>query len=1012
MRHLTLALLFLSVVLAGCGSSDSIALDPGRSPEVETVTGTFFLGRHVSGGNATLETLEGEPLAQSAVGPTGEFLFAGVSLPAQFRVRVIPPDAKVSFFTDAERSDPSRHLWVNVPTTLVSLLRQATPGLSLAESESQIRSLLGLEPDFILRTGLSDSSRSPFSHLAFFVDASAAGGWSAFSSALLSEAGSTRAQGSPSRSRFVAERSDLSAPLDGLEEGLASHAVQLQGYQPLILSLAGAATKSILGFVGQSLGKSVLGEAIDGGVKAAWTAVAEHFGLNYGTQVALQEIENELGTLNQELSSIAIDISEETYTNAAESLSPSIAYLQQLSSVKTNGTVSSDGAFARAMNEAVATGLPSNQPTAAPDPKSEIGNLLTQIEGFETAVDLAEIAEFQLPGAAVGNMNLLWRENKVDTPLAVQPDARFMGMPFRSNQWLDVALTNYNFYAGYQEVGGKWLADNARQGDDPSSDIAGAVSPLNRLAISLKSQRGQFPLYLPSDLVAVDLQFGIMWYLNVQGPATAATAKANAEALSLSGDVLGTSVTYDDWRLPCYNELKALQDRARFCSADLPKTTSVVPLKDGLPYGDLGNSTVGLERLGFQAVAEAFNDAGNGGDAKDGGVWFESYTEYDGQWSQEGIAELELNHSQKINRKPSNDKRPFLVCRSIGRPVVNAQDPSQPNQDPTVVKSTYPLEMTPNPVNPMEFACLGVPTAVVVSSGGQSQVNATVTYTLYLGGDFRTGNETANASQSVYQYSTPTQLSISTEKAASSNAGRSNSSGGEPVDPGEGLSTSSKAQFNGLALVPWFESSNPLLQPSNYPPAYDPKDASLTFTEALNAFGSSGYFFKYADQLGNLAATITASVQGYDPGTDSFPVVLSGANDPHQTGAYDDGLTRQPHILQIAPRNRIYNRSGGILSDRYSSSLFYKNLTVSSKSDEVEWRLLDASGALYTGNAARLSGRFSADPGLLQVDPSQIPSGQIQTFQIRAELTIGTGTSAASYADTVSFQVVGTQPGP
>ena len=986
---LAFGLILLSCLLVGCESSQqNLAITSGQSDDGQggVVTGSFVLGRFVAGGNATLESLDGQPLAQTAIGSTGSFVFPSVPLPAEFRVRAVPDGAQVAFLADVERtSQGSYHVRVNVPSTLVSLDRQANPGQSLVSSQERVRRLLGLEPGTNLGAGLSESARSPFSHLAFFVDAAAAGGWSKFSSALLTQVSAQYTTGSAQYGRFQVQRSDLSAPLGGLEAGLDSHVVALQGYRPLVLSVAGAVTKSVLGFVGKSIGKSVLSEGIEGGVKAAWTSIAEHFGLNFGTQVALHEIEQELGEVVNELSQIEAELSSDEYKNAAIALSSSIAYLQTLSEVKTSTPGSSDGTLAKAVREADETGLPSDQPVSPPSSQSDIGVLLSQVEAFETVVDLEEIADFQLPGSAVINMNEVWRQNKVDTPLAIEPEARFMGMPFRSNSWLDVALTNFNFYGGYQQIGGKWLADNARQGTNPASDTANAASQLDRLAISLKSQRGQFPAYLPTDEVIVDLQFGIMWYRTMQGPQTASSAKTWADQLSVSGDALGQSVVYNDWRLPCYNELKALQDRGRFC-ADVPTNSGIVPLSNGLAYGDRGTSTPGLAGLGFEGVADALNSSDNGGNAKDGGMWFESYTEYSQQWAQQGVAELELNHTQKINRKGSGDKRPFLVCRSIGRPVINAQDPSQPNQDPTEVVDTFPKEMLPNPISPAELPSLAVPTGVTLNQGTQSQLGASVTYTLYLGGNFRTGNDTSSASQSVYEYSAPMEVSVVNEGSS---------------------------QFNALVLVPWYKSDNALLTPSNYPPAYDPT-GSQSFLEALNDFGSSGFFLKATDDPGAIVANLTASVQGYDTMNDHFPIVLSSSGNPGQTGTYDDGLTRQPDVLQVSPRNRLYDVTspllkGGIISERYSSSLFYKNLTVSSQTASVEWRLLDDAGKLYTGSAVRLNGRLSSDPGLLQVDLSQIPS-QGQTFSIRAELTLGSNPTPIVLSDSVSFLVRGMKP--
>lgn len=988
----------LAGIVAGCDSGeDGVAVGGGagggyQSPSM--VTGSFSLGRFVSGGSASLESPQGSVLARTTVGPTGTFIFPKMRLPANFRVRCIPDQTTAAFFTEVQGYDgKGRSVVVNVPTSLASLYLQAHPGEQLESANQRVRRLLGLAEGTSLEYGLSESARSPFSHLAFFVDASRAGGWAALSRDLIAalDGVAVNSQAVAVKAPYVAERGDLTASLQGLETGLSAQVQPLQTYQPLVLSLVGKASKKVLGFVGEHLFSS----ALDVGTDSAWTTVAEHLGLNFGTTVALDHIQEQLGEVISDLVSIEATLSDADYSAAVNTLSPSIAYIQTLTEVKDAGVPGSkDGTLALAVKAADESQLPSNTPLAEPDPASPIGSLLSQVTSFVTNVDLNLIQSYQLDGSPTVNMNLLWRKNKVDNVLAVQADPRFMGFPWRSNQWLDVALQNYSYYGGMQELAGNWLAENARQSTDLGSSINSVADSLDSLAVSLKAQRAQFPQYLPSDNVLVDLQFGLMWDTTVQSPQGYNDALATADQHVVQGETQQGKVVYDDWRLPTYYELKALQDRARFYNGGYDPS---VPSNSQTGYGDTGESTAGLPGLGFVGVSDAFTSSENGGKASDGGMWFASYW-YNGQaWfstyqyplhdSQRGqFSEFEFNHENKDpNYKDDpNDKRPFLLCRSIGHPLVSPLDPkAQPGiESPTSPpEGSYPSEIEPNPIASAEYPSLGVLTSVLSPVAiSLSQAATTLEFTIFLGGDFLTGNESHSESQSV-----PT---VSSKSDLLPYSGSPNQS----------------PKYNPLILLPWFSVTpeDSVVQVSNFPPAFEAGTGVDGFLDALNTIGSSGSIIKHTDDSGQISATLVVSGYGYDSDSDAFPVLLQANGSLTQSGAYENGKTRQPVQLQISPRNRVYDGTstfvkGGVATENYNAALFFDNRTVDKKTSMVTWSLVDASGVEYTGDAATISAA-----GQLQVDLKKVPAAGLN-LQVKATLNLPSGAPATATLNLASF---------
>jgi hypothetical protein len=931
------------------------------------------LGRFVSGGVVGLETLSGETLASAAIGPTGNFLLRApqATLPSDFRLRATPAGSDISFFREVRGySGETRYFRINVPTTLASLHLQGQPGLTLEQANQEIAAVLGISPGTSFAS-LSESARSPFSHLAFFVDAAAAGGWRTFSAALLAEAAtSTRTQG-VGTDRFVARKSDLSASLDGLEEGLLPYVLPLQTFRPLVLSLA-KGVKELLGEVVGDLYDSIVVSTV---TDIAWTNIAEHFGLNFGTTQALDRIQEQLQFALEEVESIELLLDDQEYAQAANTLAPAVAYLQALSQADLSA----------ALNQANQDGLPNDTPIAEQPATSGIGSLLSSVANLTTAVDLRQISDFQLNGANVTNMNFVWRRNKVDNPLGVQAQDRFMGFPIRSNAWLDLALQNYEYYKGYQALGGKWLADNARQGTNPASDITQVYDALDSLCTSLKAQRGQFPDYLLSDDIIVDLQNGVMWHTKMNSKMTQDAAKSYAATLSVDGELFGQKVTYQNWRLPTYAELKSLQDRGRFFAGGYDPT---VPSNSNTGYGDTGQALAGLPGLGFVGVSEAFEKPDPGVQTTDGGMWFAAYgytivsgsifAEFGG-WLESPYAELEFNRANKDpNYKSASDQRPFLLCRSIGDPLLGASAPNLtqvtiPADDP------FPGELSA-PLTDVEFPGLGVPTGIdSVADISLSQTATDIIYSIYLGGDFTLGNEVTNESRS-----NPSRTLTATLKPYSGTVNDS-------------------PRYNALVLVPSYFTGDSVFQVSNFPPAFDGTGGQEGFQEALNTFGSSGFIQKNTDDSGQQVGQLTSTVYGYDAQSDSFPFAISKTGNIGQAGRYENGKTRQPAAFQVSPRNRLYDSASpaakdGTATEQYTASLFFDNQTITSQTAEVTWSLLTAEGATYSGDAATIS-----SGGLLTVELKKVPRLGLN-LQIQATLTARNGWSAQT--DTVKFRAV------
>lgn len=726
----------LCLLLAGCGGSgDPAAPGPvGPDPGATRILGHVSLGAPVDGVPVRIVDEGGLILAESVTDGSGRFGFAAGSLPSEFRV--VASVGPHEFAAEVEgHSGAGRYLVVNVPTTLASRWFREHPDRSRSEAEAAIRTRLGLPDTAVPVLGLEESVRGGFSHVAFWAAASEAGGWEAFSSALLAGA---------EVSRFRLDTRSWRASLDGLEPALLPWARLAAANPNLVLagepgqgegSLAG----SVLTFVGDGIASSVL----DAGISSAWTWVAQCLGLNFGTGPALADIQSELDALLAAVTALQVELDEQEYTQGANALN---VYTGQIDALNHD--------YSGAVASAHITDRPSS-------PDKQVTELLASLSQFTADVALEQIQDYMLGANGGTNMVTLARKIQLHDSLGLDQPHKYLFAPLRSSRLLGGSPnptqpagapdqgSPYFFYEGYQTLAANFLAENAKAaaGDrSPVPAIQTAVPILRNAARSLKLQRQQLHAPLLSDEVIVDLQFGVMWYVVVHDADDWSSAKARADAFVLP---LAGGGVYDDWRLPTVNELLALRERGRYN----PHKDSKVPgYHGGASYGDYSQCSAGLTGLGFQG-AKAIDSDGN--------VWCMPWfrSTYDGSWQFQTNTEFRMNHQHSIDNtsiKSTSTRRPFLLCRSLATPVL---DPTTNQSLADAYQGDFPSQMV-HQLRDEEFPGLGIPTGIGgVTSSGPSQAAAQVTWTVYLGGPTTCGTSKKSSHFSVKERRTSRTLS-------------------------------------------------------------------------------------------------------------------------------------------------------------------------------------------------------------------------------------------------------------
>ncbi len=678
--------------LLGCGSS-TIDLPRGSSKsgstvQLESLSGKFFLGDSIAGAPVEVRDLNEVVLLTSETDDSGNFVFLSPSLPSQVRVVARLGELEFSSVKTFTAGEPDAFVVVSLATTIVSRYCQAHPEISFDGANDWLSSVVEDADGIDWSYFLDESSRFDFSHLGFFAVAARNGGVEATVSALLQGA-ELREQTSESGTDaiFQLDSDDFEVPFDTLEGDLRPVAETLR----TLLADEGKKV-SIISRIG-GLIKGCLADAALGGIgDSIWGWLMTALGLDDRT---LSNIQNQLDEMQRLLVELSGQVDRSQFEQAAahinsEAIVPITVLSEKMSAI-----------------------VKVNNPSA-----STVDDLRKELTEYQASVALLTMQNYLLGTNNQTNILALALRQKM-TALGVQQQPNFMNFPVRTNRLINELLTVFHLYEGYQVLAINLLAETAHLQDNPANHIPLADQRISQALYSLKKQRQQLPQPLPSDQVLADLQFGLMWYLEVQSPRTQKEAARFAEGFTLFGS---DGIVYDDWRLPYLWELEALQARGRFSGG---KDSQVKTWGSG-SYGYVGNSAAGLPALGFRNVS-ILNERG--------ALWSRDYTtNVSGSSQYDLVGNINGTGLQvEYYRRNFRGEVPFLLVRSVGRPLQNPRFQQSP---------PYPPEKR---IRPAEAPALGVPSSfkeLIVKSGFSFPlytVKPTVNYTIHTGGSFRCG---------------------------------------------------------------------------------------------------------------------------------------------------------------------------------------------------------------------------------------------------------------------------------
>jgi len=946
--RLFLLCLLLTLAGAGCAGGGDAASFPAPTtlpaPPVQgTLVGRLFLGRPVPA-SVTVEALDGSRLGEVRVGEGGFFALRNASLPADFRV-VARLEGSTQEFAQEVRGYKGGNLYVapNVPTTLASLYVRANGG-SLEEAEARVRRGLNLPVQTSLAYGVEETPRASFSHVAFFRAAGLAGGWEPFSQEMV------RRLQTGATSSFVLTRSELSRPLTGLEAGLQARMERIRTWLQSYIVFSDGVD---LGLPRQGSHRSILARGLFGdaglgiatGMIGNWltvgfTAAANAMGWNTGTAAQLQDIEETLSLIQSEVTALNVTVSQLALGTDVQNLQESAI----------NPIIVATNSIQEALAQ---VGTSQNLPNVPFTPSSQVAAMLGQVGNYTTNVNLDDIQEAMLGSG--GSTNLILTTQNLTVPIyGFDQPASMMSFPYRFNNLLATATQTYSLYEGYQLEALNLLAEFAHNSPDPATAVNSNLDTLINATLSLKAQRQQQPVPLPSDSVILDLEYGLMWYNGVSAPSTYDVALSVADSFSVQGTLIdGTTINYDDWRLPTSAEIQALQNRGAYNPKKQGDPDGTVPTASDDAYPDFGQVTSGLPQLGFVGVANAFNEAnsvGSNNPGNDGDVWIQYWESGDGgTFFDETYQFFSLNQTKRnINGASSSDLAPFLLVRTVSQPLMNPLgqyidvegDTVYPNpSDPP--PTTVPSPVIGTPLVPAEYIHYGTITSVQAPTAapavavrpspypavpsGALQLSSQVTGTLTMGGTFSQGANGTSVSQTVQSLSQVGSPTSTTTTA------------GTPSDLARLIS-----------FVPQQSSASAIIWNSE----------GLDGLAILRQGSSLGVAAAY----GSLSSTAT----------------VAGTLTPGTMTA-----------LAISPRNQQYLTfpSTPIL---YYCTGFCSNMTVLSQGNNVTWNLSPNNLGLSVGTTGQNSAQILGQPALQ-------PSPTLQTFTLTASL--------AGLTDQTQFQV-------
>lgn len=743
-----LFLLSYLLMSSGCGSSrEFVVSGTGDEAQGTAFSGKLFLGSSIEGVRVELQSLEGAVLDTQTSDASGNFLFRG-AYPARFRLVATLSDG-LQFAREVQGNANGSFVVINVPTTLVSLLSQAQPGSPLPEIERAVADTLGLPEGSGLEL-IEDSVGFRFSHLAFFVRASEAGGVRALFEQLA-------AGGAGGGRQFLLRQEALDGALAGLPPELTVKLEALQDNPRVRMSVrmllargldeaevsipqginaqVGEIAGALLAGIGINIAADVVADVGDVG----YTWVAQQLGWHYGSTTEMNEILKAINGVAAGIQSIGNQQTADEIQDGVDAMNPAVTRI----SADTNSQVAAINAALAQTDGNGHNSYFTQGPSTSTLPQDIVDYLgvmqtsqaVADYQGYLTLIAQWMTGASKLP---IGNNPPVVVESNYDSDMNLIHLSRlsvlqeqngiylddstqvYMNFPVRTSNFIDQVLQPWQSYAVYQIYAANQLGEAAHSSPSLASSIVSAQVSVDNVARSLQSQRGQVPAYPPSDDVFIDLQYGLVWYMPAQAAKSYGDAGSFAENFK---PTLSNGYQWGNWRLPTYNEAKALQQRAIY--ADAAANGSV----------DYGNATRGLQRLGFDTT----------GINSDGEFWVADWQLSGGSWyANRGTLMFRMNHETNNALYNRTDDLPFFIVHTLGtKPLIKIDPP---------VSITGPADTWPDPLyrpyyldweEPFMATFLGFENVLV--SG--SEVKYSSEWEFYNGNSptFRMGTSTVNA---------------------------------------------------------------------------------------------------------------------------------------------------------------------------------------------------------------------------------------------------------------------------
>jgi len=706
------------------------------------------------------------------------------------------------------------------------------------------------------------------------------------------------------------------------------------------------------------LSTGVTGNILTGGTvivtKIGYGVAVEQLGLNYGTSGQLRNIQDSLDALTN----MVKDLTSKAGDQALKS--NLVALQQSFASVQTaTGTLNNDS-FAAANGS-----LPSNLPYNT----FERVGLKNEVETAAN-ITLNNLAHSDLTGG--GGYIRQFQTAFYLQRLGVDSPDRYQGAPWRTNQVSAEVLEMFTSYGSLQTMNLNLLSETAHSTFPNAPNPALIGGGLFNLGVNIdnsiaqvKLQRQTLPLPHSDYNVIVDFENGVMWNAWISPPTTFSAAQASANAYTSSNTLPdGTSVTYSDWRLPSYEEIKSLQFRAAH--------TGIVDTSQGIAFnsnngeGDFGRSTLGLNTLGFRNLASAYPNSTPG---KNGDTWFQNFEdkkERDGQVDFLDDYYFRLNHENSDYSQDTHDRRPYIMCRTFGPKWIYAT-PAPYDNNADIARALAGSDFAEG-----EFAQWGTPTSMYapsirVATTAQAQVNIPL----------------SDGSVSTLQLPDQTQIA-STAVNYTLNVGGPMSCGNSTVVQAP-YPPQSPQTYLGSALTDNRSTGQPNELANLYNWSINAADQSIA--RVLNAPYISGFIIPYTSQTFRLTLSALgagASVKAADA-VQAEASVRAGISTP-----------RVLQSIKIGPRNQIYGQvkdqpaTGGGPYNYYLIG-YYSDQTVADLTETATWSIVADQGHPNTSNAS-----FAVGSGAASLDLNEPPQSdrQANTYNLTIKASVGNVTDS------------------